>query len=114
MILNNMYVILSSGGYKDETKAFARLVPLWLHFSSLVAQKVKNLPAVQETQVQSMGQEDPLEKGMAAHSSVLTWRIHGQKSLVGCSPRGCKELGTTEQLTLSLFLVAFLGLVRNT
>ena len=36
---------------------------------------IKNLPAVQETQVQSLDQEDPLEKGMAAHSSVLAWRI---------------------------------------
>ena len=43
--------------------------------SSLVAQTVKNLPAVQETQVQSQGQEDSLEKGMATHSSILAWRI---------------------------------------
>ena len=42
---------------------------------SLVAQKVKNLPAMQETQVQSLGREDPLEKGMATHSSILAWRI---------------------------------------
>ena len=42
---------------------------------SLVAQMVINLPAVQETQVPSFGREDPLEKGMAAHSSILTWRI---------------------------------------
>ena len=42
---------------------------------SLVAQMVKNLPAKQETQVQSLGQEDPLEKGMATHSSILAWRI---------------------------------------
>ena len=40
-----------------------------------VAQMVKNLPAMQETQVRSMGQEDPLEKGMATHSSILAWRI---------------------------------------
>ena len=40
-----------------------------------VAQMVKNLPAMQETQVQSVGQEDPLEKGMATHSSILAWRI---------------------------------------
>ena len=38
-------------------------------------QMVKNLPAMQKTQVQSLGQEDPLEKGMATHSSILTWRI---------------------------------------
>ena len=43
--------------------------------ASLVAQKVKNLPAVWETQVRSLGWEDPLEKGMATHSSVLAWRI---------------------------------------
>ena len=43
--------------------------------ASLVAQLVKNLPAMQETQVQSLGQEDPLEKGMATHSSILAWRI---------------------------------------
>ena len=41
---------------------------------SLVAQTVKNLSAMQETQVQSTGQEDPLEKGMATHSSILAWR----------------------------------------
>ena len=43
--------------------------------ASLVAQSVKKLPAVQETWVQSLGQEDPLEKEMATHSSILAWRI---------------------------------------
>ena len=43
--------------------------------TSLVAKMVKNLLAVQETRGQSMGQEDPLEKRMATHSSILTWRI---------------------------------------
>ena len=38
---------------------------------------IKNLPAIQETQVQSLGQEDPLEKGMATHSSILAWEIPG-------------------------------------
>ena len=45
---------------------------LW---ASLVAQMVKNLPAVQETQVQPLGQEDPLEEEMATHSTILAWRI---------------------------------------
>ena len=44
---------------------------------SLVAYTVKNLPAMQEIQVQSLGQGDALEKGMATHSSILVWRIHG-------------------------------------
>ena len=43
--------------------------------ASLVAQMIKNLPAMQETQVQSLGQEDPLEKGMAMHSSFLAETI---------------------------------------
>ena len=43
--------------------------------ASLVTQMVKNLPSVQETQVRSLGREDPLEKGMAAHSCILAWRI---------------------------------------
>ena len=45
--------------------------------AALVAQLVKNPPAVQETQVPFLGQEDPLEKGKATHSSILAWRIHG-------------------------------------
>ena len=45
------------------------------HWASLVAQSIKNLPAMPETQVQSLGWEDPLEKGMATHSSILAWRI---------------------------------------
>ena len=44
-------------------------------WASLVAQTVKNLPAMQEIEVQSLGWEDPLEKGMATHSSILTWII---------------------------------------
>ena len=50
----------------------------------LVAQMVKSLPAMQETQVWSLGQEDPLEKGMATHSSILVWRIPWTKA--GYSP----------------------------
>ena len=49
--------------------------PLQYSWASLVAQMVKNLPARQETQVQLLGQEEPLEEGMAAHSSILVWRI---------------------------------------
>ena len=43
--------------------------------TSLVAQMVKNLPEMQETQVRSLGQKDPLEKEMATHSSILAWKI---------------------------------------
>ena len=57
--------------------------------TSLVAQTVKNLPAMWETWVQSLGWEDPLEKGMAIYSSILAWRIPW-------SPGGHKESDTTE------------------
>ena len=65
---------------------------------SLVAQRIKRPPAMQETWVQSLGWEDPLEKKMATHSSILSGESHGQRSLVGYSPRGCKESDTTERL----------------
>ena len=48
---------------------------LCLTLCNLMAQMVKNLPAMQETQIQSLGWENPLEKGMATHSSILAWRI---------------------------------------
>ena len=56
---------------------------------------VKNLLAIQETWVQSLGQEDPLEKGLATHSSILAWRKFCGHSLVGYSPWGLKELYVT-------------------
>ena len=52
--------------------------------------------AMQETRVRSLGQEDPLEQEMATHSSILAEEFHGQSSLAGCSPWGCRELDTTE------------------
>ena len=61
---------------------------------------VKNLPLIQETWVWSLGQEDPLEKGMTTHSSILAWETHGQRSLAGCGQQGRKESNTTEWLTL--------------
>ena len=57
---------------------------------------VKNLPAAQETWVQSLGWKDPLEEGMETHSSILAWRIHGKRSLAGYSPWGRKESDMTE------------------
>ena len=71
--------------------------------ASLVAQLAKNLPAMQETQVQSLGWEEPLEKGMRLPTSVFVpGEFHGQRSKVGYSPRSHKESDMTEQLMLSL------------
>ena len=71
---------------------------------SLVAQVVENLPAMQETQVWSLGQEDPLEKGMAIHSSILAWSIPWKEELDGLQSMGSQKVkhnGATEWLTSS-------------
>ena len=57
---------------------------------------------MQETLIRSLGGEDPLEEGMATHSSILTWNPHGQRSLVGYSSWGRKDLDMTEQLSTIL------------
>ena len=70
-----------------------------------MAQTVRNLAAMQETWVPSLGREDPLEKGMAIHSSILALRSPWTEEPGGYSPLDCKESDTTEGLTLSLFFV---------
>ena len=67
--------------------------PLQYFGASLMAQLVKNPPAMRETWVWSLGWEDPPEKGKAAHCSILAWRLY--------SPWGCKELDTAERLSLA-------------
>ena len=64
-----------------------------------VAQIVKNLPAMQETPVGSLGRQDPLEKGMATHSSILAWRIPWTEEPGGLQSLGRRESDTTEQLS---------------
>ena len=68
-----------------EGKAFCR--------TSLVAQMVKNLPEMQETWDQSLDQENPLEKGLATHSSVLVWRIPWTEELGGLQSMGSPRVG---------------------
>ena len=57
---------------------------------------IKNLPAVKETQVQSLGWEDPLEKGMATHSSILAWRIPLDRGAWWAIVHGVTESDTTD------------------
>ena len=74
---------------------------MWYHifkanhyqWTSLVAQMVKNLPAMQETQVRSLGQEDPLEKGKATHPSILAWRIQWTEEPGGLQSMGSLRVG---------------------
>ena len=85
------------------------LIPMLLFTScvcisgaSLMAQIVKSLPVSAETWVQSLGWEDLLKKEMANHSVFLPGKFLGQRSLVGYSPWGCKELDTTEPVYIPL------------
>ena len=70
-------------------------IPFW---ASLIAQLVKNLPAMWETWVRSLGQEDPLEREMATHSSILAWRIPWTEEPGGLQFMQSQELDTTSQL----------------
>ena len=63
-------------------------ISIYLYIYILVVQTTKNLPAMQETWVRSLGQEGPLEKGMAAHSSILAWKIPWTEEPDGLQPIG--------------------------
>ena len=63
----------------------------------MVTQMVKNLPAMQETWVQSLGQEDPLEKGMVTHSSILAYRISWTEKPGGLQSMGSQRVDTAEE-----------------
>ena len=71
------------------------IVNLQLSGAFLVAQSVKNLPAMQETWVQFLGQEDFLEKGMPTHSSILAWRIPWREERRRLQSMGSQELDRT-------------------
>ena len=71
--------------------SFSNSFQLWL-----IAQMVKNLPIVQETLVQFLGWEGPLEKEMANHSSILAWKIPWTEEPGGLQSMGCKDLDVTE------------------
>ena len=62
-------------------------------WASLVAQGLKGLPAMQETWVRSLGREDPLEKEMATHSSILAWRIPWMEEPGGLQSKGLHRVG---------------------
>ena len=74
----------------------------WILYISQVAQRLKHLPAMRETWVQSLGQEDPLEKEMATHSSILAWRIPWTEEPGGLQSTGSQRVGHGWVTSLSL------------
>ena len=80
---------------------------LW---DSFIAQLVKNVPGVQETWIRFLDREDPLEKEMATHFSILAWRIPWTEEPGGPQSWDCKELDTTEQLSTYLIGLFHLSL----
>ena len=102
--LNQALTVLSSSGSSTGESVSC---PSWRlevnRGASVVAQMVKNLPAMQEAWVQSLGQEDPLEKGMATHSSIIALRIpwiEEPGSYIQSSPWSQKEIDTTNRCGL--------------
>ena len=76
-----------------------------------MAQTVKNLPAMWETQILSLGQKDPLEKEMEPTPVFLPREFHGQRRLAGYSAWNCKELDMAERLTFSLSTILCIHLL---
>ena len=68
---------------------------------------------MQETRIKSLNQEDPLEKGTVTPFSILAWRIHGWRSLVGYSPWDLKELNTTNAFFFFIFSLDFKGYPKS-
>ena len=85
--------MFGEGNYVSE-KSYINNLPI----ASLVAQTVKRLPTTQETRLRSLGHEDPLEKEMATHSSILAWKIPCMEELSWLLSMGSQELDTTERL----------------
>ena len=85
---------------KKKKKFGNRIISTYIHISGFSSGSVvKNLPAMPETRVRSLGQEDPMEEEMATHSSILPGESHGLKSLVGYSSGGRKGLYMTERIS---------------
>ena len=96
IIHTKIWVIVMLGHSLHLIKTFLN------NWASLVVQRLKRLPAMWETWVLSLGWEDPLEKEMAIHSSILAWRIPWTEELGGLQSTGRKESDTTERLNKDL------------
>ena len=79
----------------------------------MVTQAVKYLPAMQETRLQSLSWENPLEKGMATHTILLPGESHGQRSLAGYNLQGSKESDTTERQSMHTFIATLFSIAKR-
>ena len=86
-----------TSGEDREEETHRTVKPCWcvtvLSWASLLAQMVRKLPAMQKTQVQSLGREDPMEKGMVTHSSILAWRIPWTEEPSRLQSMGSQRIG---------------------
>ena len=97
--VENKLTVTSAGKWGDKLGDWDWLIHITIENGvSLVAQTVKNLPAMQETQVWSPSREDPLEKEMATHSSIFAWEIPWTEEPGGLQSMGSQELDMTELL----------------
>ena len=91
--IQNFYILMVTKGKREGNRSIRNLRLTYTHWASLVAQMVKNLPAMQETRIRSLGWEDPLEKGMATHFSILAWRIPWTEEPGGLQFMGSQRVG---------------------
>ena len=107
--LQHLYCILISIGYTpwpaSNNSGHHNKHLCYAPWAFLVAQTVKNLPAMRETRVQSLGQEDPLEKKMVTHSSILAWRIPWTEELGGLQSMGLQRVGQSWVTNTFTFLL---------
>ena len=93
LVWDKCYTLSSSVTMEDADSIKKERNSIWGNWASLVAQLLKNLPAVEETRVQSLGWEDPLEKEMATHSSILAWKISWTEEPGGLQPMESQRVG---------------------
>ena len=91
--MNNEVNLILGNSKACETTQLEIKDPPNSSLASLVAQRLKCLPGMQETQVRSLGREDPLEKEMATHSSTLAWRVPWREELGRLQPMGAQRVG---------------------
>ena len=93
LVWDKCYTLSTSITMEDADSIKKERNSIWGNWASLVAQLVKNLPAVEETRVQSLGWEDTLEKEMATHSCILAWKISWTEEPGGLQPMGSQRVG---------------------